>query len=93
MVFAEFKKNANIILINFGVQDQAILEMLTVKATPSGLLPMQMPANMQTAEKQNEDVPLDMQYYKDEAGHVYDFGFGINFKGVIKDARTVKYKK
>lgn len=93
MVFAEFEKNAHAILINFGVQDQAILDMLTGKATPSGLLPMQMPANMQTVEKQNEDVPLDMQCYKDEAGHVYDFGYGMNFKGVIKDARTAKYKK
>ncbi|MDB5279900.1 MAG: glycoside hydrolase family 3 protein [Ferruginibacter sp.] len=93
MVFAEFEKNASAILINFGVQDQAILDILTGKAVPSGLLPMQMPANMQTVEKQKEDVPLDMQCYKDAAGHVYDFGFGMNFKGVIKDARTLKYTK
>ncbi len=93
MVFAEFEKNADAIVINFGVQDQAIMDILTGGATPSGLLPMQMPANMQTVEKQNEDVPFDMQCYKDAAGHVYDFGFGMNFKGVIKDARTVKYKR
>ncbi|MDN3656014.1 glycoside hydrolase family 3 N-terminal domain-containing protein [Ferruginibacter paludis] len=93
MVFAEFEKNASAILINFGVQDQAILDILTGKAVPAGLLPMQMPANMQTVEKQKEDVPLDMQCYKDAAGHVYDFGFGMNFNGVIKDARTLKYTK
>jgi beta-glucosidase len=93
MVFAEFEKNASAILINFGVQDQAILDILTGKAVPSGLLPMQMPANMQTVEKQKEDVPLDMACYKDAAGHVYNFGYGMNFSGVIKDARTVKYTK
>ena len=32
-----------------------------------------------------------MQCYKDSQGHVYDFGFGLNWKGVIHDARTEKY--
>jgi len=42
-------------------------------------------------EKQLEDVPHDMQPYKDSQGHLYDFGYGLNWKGIIKDARTVKY--
>jgi beta-glucosidase len=29
----------------------------------------------------------------DEQGNIYDFGFGLNWKGVINDARTSKYKK
>ncbi len=91
MVFSEFEKEANALLVNFGVQDQAILDMLTGAAEPSGLLPLQMPANMQIVETQKEDVPHDMQCYKDSEGHVYDFGFGLNWKGVIKDARTMKY--
>ena len=92
MVFSEFEKEANSILVNFGVQDQAILEMITGAAEPSGLLPLQMPADMKTVETQKEDVPHDMQCYKDSEGHVYDFGYGLNWKGVIKDARTAKYK-
>ena len=93
MVFSEFEKMADAIVVNFGVQDQAILDILTGKAEPSGLLPLQMPADMQTVEKQYEDVPHDMQCYKDSQGHVYDFGFGLNWKGVINDTRTAKYKK
>ncbi|HEX3165629.1 MAG TPA: glycoside hydrolase family 3 N-terminal domain-containing protein [Chitinophagaceae bacterium] len=93
MVFSEFEKMADAIVVNFGVQDQAILDILTGKVEPSGLLPLQMPANMQTVEKQYEDVPHDMQCYKDSQGHVYDFGFGLNWKGVINDTRTAKYKK
>ena len=93
MVFSEFEKNSNAILINFGVQDQAILDILTGNAEPSGLLPVQMPVNMQTVEKQFEDVPLDMQCYKDSEGSVYDFGFGLNWNGIIRDVRTEKYKK
>ena len=91
MVFSEFESKANAILVNFRVQDQAILEILTGKAEPSGLLPMQMPASMSVVEKQAEDAPHDMQCHKDAAGHVYTFGFGMNWKGVIQDARTAKY--
>lgn len=93
MVFSEFEEQADAILVNFGVQGQAMLDILTGAVEPSGLLPMQMPADMQTVEKQFEDVPHDMKCYKDSQGNIYDFGFGLNWKGVIKDARTTKYKK
>lgn len=92
-VFGEFEKDANAILVNFGVQDQALLDIITGAAEPSALLPLQMPADMPTVEKQFEDVPLDMACYTDEQGHVYDFGYGLNWKGVIEDERTKKYKK
>lgn len=92
MVFSEFEKEANAIIVNFGVQDQAILDILTGSVEPSGLLPLQMPADMNVVEKQKEDVPHDMHPYKDSEGHVYDFGYGLNWKGVIKDSRTEKYK-
>ncbi len=93
MVFSEFEKDANAILVNFGVQDQAVLDLLTGASEPSGLLPMQMPADMHTVEKQFEDVPHDMKVYKDSEGNSYDFAFGLNWKGIINDARTAVYKK
>ncbi len=88
---AEFEKDANAIVASFGVQNQAMLDILTGVAEPSGLLPFQMPANMQTVELQDEDIPHDMICYRDADGHTYDFGFGMNWKGVINDARTTKY--
>ena len=88
---AEFEKDANAIVANFGVQNQAILDVLSGSVEPSGLLPFQMPANMKTVELQSEDIPHDMVCYKDADGHTYDFGFGMNWKGVIHDARTAKY--
>jgi beta-glucosidase len=91
MVFAEFEKYADAILIQFDVQNQAILDLLAGNAEPSGLLPLQMPANMTVVEKQHEDVPHDMECYKDTEGNVYDFGFGMNWKGVITDERTKRY--
>jgi beta-glucosidase len=91
MVFSEFEKDVNAILVNFGVQNQAILDILTGASEPSGLLPVQMPADMKTVELQDEDIPHDMVCCKDASGHIYDFGYGMNWKGVIKDSRTLKY--
>ena len=93
MVFSEFEKEANAILATFDVQDQAILDILTGAAEPSGLLPLQMPLDMKTVETQKEDVPFDMICHVDSEGNTYDFGFGMNWAGVIKDARTDKYRK
>jgi beta-glucosidase len=73
--------------------DQAVLEVLTGGTEPSGLLPVQMPANMQTVEQQLEDVPHDMKVHVDSEGNAYDFGFGLNWKGAIEDKRTSKFKK
>jgi len=92
-VISEFEKNANAILAHFGALDQALLEIVTGGSEPSALLPLQMPANMSTVEKQSEDLPHDMESYVDQDGHKYDFAYGMNWKGVISDSRTTKYKK
>ncbi|QIZ07539.1 glycoside hydrolase family 3 protein [Priestia megaterium] len=92
-VVDEFEKNVDAIIANFGVQDQAIFDILTGGAEPSGLLPMQMPANMKTVEDQLEDVAHDMECHADSEGHVYDFAFGLNWAGRIQDDRTKKYQK
>ena len=91
MVFGEFEKEVDAIVGEFGVQMEALLDIVSGKTEPSGLLPLQMPMDMTTVEKQLEDVPHDMIPYRDSNGNVYDFGFGLNWKGVIKDARTEKY--
>jgi beta-glucosidase len=91
MVFGEIEKYANVILVHFGVQDQALLDIISGEAEPSGLLPFQMPANMRTVEEQMEDVPEDMNCYTDSDGNTYDFGFGMNWNGVINDERTRRY--
>jgi len=92
MTFNEFEPLVDAILISFDVQQQAILEIITGIFEPSGLLPFQMPASMQTVEQQFEDVPHDMDCHTDTEGHIYDFAFGMNWRGVINDRRTSKYK-
>lgn len=91
MIFSEFESRVDAIVARFGIGEQAILDIISGKVEPSGLLPVQMPANMATVEKQYEDVPFDMECHKDSEGHIYDFAYGLNWQGVIKDARTEKY--
>jgi beta-glucosidase len=97
MVFEEFESEVDAILVGFGggrstyLPDKAFLEIIAGQVEPSGLLPLQMPANMETVEAQFEDVPRDMECHADSDGNTYDFAFGLDWSGVIKDDRTAKY--
>ncbi len=97
MVFNEFESEVDAIVLGFGgnradnIPDKAFLDIISGRVEPSGLLPLQMPANMETVEKQFEDVPRDMECHVDSDGNTYDFAFGLNWSGVIKDGRTAKY--
>jgi beta-glucosidase len=92
-VLAEIEPNADAILVSFNVQHQALLDIISGQTEPSALLPMQMPADMKTVEEQLEDVPRDMRCYQDADGHTYDLAFGLNWSGIIDDARVKKYKE
>ena len=87
----EFEPYADAILVSFGCQNQAILDLVSGAVEPSALLPMQVPADMKTVELQMEDVPYDMDCYVDADGNKYDFAYGLNWSGRITDSRTEKY--
>lgn len=92
-VLEEFESIVDAILINFNVQTQAVLDIISGKYNPSGLLPFQIPANMETVELQWEDASHDMECYRDSEGQTYDFAYGMSFTGVISDERVNKYGK
>lgn len=90
-VMSEVEPLSDAVLVHFGVSRKAVFDLLFGRGEPSGLLPVQMPASMETVERHCEDVPFDMEPYRDECGNVYDFGFGMNFDGPIHDGRAEKY--
>ena len=92
-VLSELEPYADAVLIAFGVQNQAVMDLVSGAVEPSGLLPMQFPADMRTVEEQKEDVPHDMRPLVDADGNTWDFAYGLNWSGVINDARTAKYRK
>jgi beta-glucosidase len=91
MCFHEFEKQSDAIILGFSISDDAALEVIAGNHEPTGLLPMQMPNNMETVERQLEDVPFDMEVYIDSENHAYDFTFGMNWSGVIADERVKQY--
>ncbi|MFV0402335.1 MAG: glycoside hydrolase family 3 N-terminal domain-containing protein [Oscillospiraceae bacterium] len=82
-VLAELEPSADAILAEFGISPEAVLLLLTGEAAPTGRLPMQLPKDMETVETQKEDVPFDMEPYRDAAGNAYDFGFGLPRDGTV----------
>ncbi|MDN6208509.1 MAG: glycoside hydrolase family 3 C-terminal domain-containing protein, partial [Lactococcus sp.] len=91
VIMSEFEDKVDAIVVGFGISDNAILDVILGDHEPNGLLPMQFPKDMDTVEKQFEDVPKDMEPYKDNEGNEYDFGYGLNYDGAISDERTEKY--
>ena len=87
----EFEPYSDAVLVSFGCQNQAILDLVSGAAEPSALLPMQLPVDMKTVELQKEDLPFDMECYVDADGNRYDFAYGLDWNGRIADERVKKY--
>lgn len=83
-VVREFEPVVDGILVDFGVQKDAVLDVLFGDYDPRGRLPLILPENMETVEKHKEDVFDDIKPYVDSEGHTYGFGFGMNYKSVRK---------
>lgn len=82
---AEFEADSDAIVVGFGISDAALIDVVTGGYEPTGRLPIQFPADMDTVEAQLEDVAKDMTPYTDAAGNAYDYGFGLNYSGVIAE--------
>jgi beta-glucosidase len=92
MVWTDVEPLCDVILVSYNAQKtDAVAQIILGQVEPSGLLVFQQPSSMEAVEAQVDDVPRDMECYKDADGNVYDFAFGMNWGGVIDDERTAKY--
>ena len=92
MVWTEVEPLCDAIFVSYNAQKtDSIARMILGQIEPAGLLVFQQPASMEAVEAQVDDVPRDMECYKDAAGNTYDFAFGMNWAGVINDGRTETY--
>lgn len=79
MIPAEFEKQCDALIVEFGVSLEAELAVLFGEFAPQGKLPVQMPKDMATVEAHCEDKPFDMVCYTDSEGNTYDYGFGLTY--------------
>ena len=92
MCWHEVEPLADVIFYRYNsVSDAAAAQIIAGLVEPSALLVIQQPASMQAVEAEKEDVPRDLECYVDAAGNAYDFAYGLNWSGVIKDERVEKY--
>ena len=97
MVFSEIEPYVDVIFFSIfetmTPKPEAYANLISGKTEPSALLQYQMPADMKTVEESCEDVPRDLEPYVDEDGNAYDFAFGLNWSGQIKDERYEEYSQ
>ena len=95
MCFYEIEPYADVILMSYvfagSPSSKGYANIVCGITEPSGLSPFQQPKDMETVEASYEDVPRDVEPYEDSDGNVYDFCFGLNWSGQIKDERYEKY--
>ena len=93
-VFSEFEDQVDAILVRYGsdVKAAAAAKIIGGQFEPTALLTSCMPASMRAVEEHDEDMPRSIECHVDTEGNTYEFGFGMNWSGVIDDERTAKWK-
>lgn len=73
-ILTSLRDRASALLANFGVSDDALLDVVTGVAQPGGRLPFELPSSMEEVEAQKSDVPHDT------AHPLYRIGSGLGYR-------------
>ena len=73
-VMPDIAKAATGLFVNFGAEDEAMLEVIFGKFSPEGKLPIELPSSMEAVNAQMEDVPYDSKE------PLFPFGFGLSYE-------------
>ncbi len=78
LVIPELAAGSAALLATFGVTDEALLDVIFGKFTPTGKLPFEIPSSMEAVRNQLEDMPYDS---KDP---LFRFGHGLGYRQVSR---------
>ncbi|PRY65913.1 beta-glucosidase [Glaciihabitans tibetensis] len=73
LVLGNVLENADAVLASYGVSDEALLNVISGEAAPSGTLPFELPSSTAEVEAQYEDVA------NDTANPLFEYGFGLGY--------------
>ncbi len=73
LVVPQLAQEAAALLVTFGVSDEALLDVLFGKVTPSGKLPFELPSSAEALRAQLEDLPHDSR------APLFEIGFGLTY--------------
>jgi beta-glucosidase len=72
-VIPEMAARSAALLGEFGARDDAVLDVIFGRFSPSGKLPFELPSSMEAVERQKEDVPYDSE------SPLFPFGHGLTY--------------
>jgi beta-glucosidase len=73
LVLGNVLDNSDAVLADYGVSDEALLNVISGEASPAGTLPFELPSSTAEVEAQFEDVP------NDTANPLFEYGFGLGY--------------
>ena len=76
-VIPEIAQACAALLANFGVADEAVLDIVLGRFAPTAKLPVEIPSSMEAVRRQKEDLPYD------SAQPLYHFGHGLTYADSI----------
>ena len=72
-ILTEVNETADALIVEFGVEDDVLADVLFGQRKPTGKLPVELPSSMEAVEKQYEDVPYDSE------NPLYEYGYGLTY--------------
>ncbi|MCU1321883.1 MAG: glycoside hydrolase family 3 domain protein [Acidobacteriaceae bacterium] len=73
LILTNVKPHATVLLGDFGIGDEPLLEVITGKVKAVGKLPFELPSSIEAVQYQKSDVPHD------SAAPLYRFGYGLKY--------------
>src|SRR6185503_20028493 len=72
-ILTPIKEKARAIVANFGVSDDALIDVIVGRASPEGKLPFELPSSLSAVDAQRSDTPHDSQ------APLFPIGFGLRY--------------
>jgi beta-glucosidase len=72
-ILTPIRDRAAAVLVNFGISDEALFDVIVGRGAPRGRLPFDLPSSMATVAAQRPDRPFD------SASPLYRFGYGLRY--------------
>ena len=73
LILTNVRPHVTALLGDFGISDEALLSLISGKASPQGHLPFELPSSLEAVQRQKSDVPHDSQ------SPLYPIGFGLHY--------------
>ncbi|MFZ1929144.1 MAG: glycoside hydrolase family 3 N-terminal domain-containing protein [Candidatus Sulfotelmatobacter sp.] len=73
LILTNVRPHVTALLGDFGISDEALIALVSGKATPQGRLPFELPSSVEAVRQQKSDLPHDSQ------SPLYPIGFGLHY--------------